>query len=176
MAERSGPLAAYLVRHAFAAHADPERWPDDSLRPLTEDGIRRFQPAARGLRRLVPRVDVVLSSGFARAWQTAEILHDVARWPEPQDCPALEVGESPASALDVLRGRAEESVALVGHEPYLSELASLLCTGSGGSLQLELKKGAVALISCDGPIGPGSGYLRWALPPKILRAVDAASG
>src|SRR5215210_5784312 len=141
MADRSERLAAVcLVRHAFAAHADPDRWPDDSLRPLTADGIRRFQSAARGLRRLVPKVDLVLSSGFARAWQTAEILHEVARWPEPHDCAALEVGPSPASALEVLGGRAE-SVALVGHKPFLSSLEYLLCTGDGDSLQLELKKG-----------------------------------
>ena len=79
----------------------------------------RFRRAARGLRRIVPDVDAVLSSGFARSWQTAELLHAEAGWPEPEDCPALEVGHSPLEALDALRGREEESIALVGHEPYL---------------------------------------------------------
>src|SRR5947207_500590 len=109
-------LSLFLVRHAFAAHADPSRWPDDAKRPLTEDGIRRFQAAARGLQRIAPDVDVVLSSGFARAWQTAELLHDATGWPDPRECTALEAGRPAASALEVLDDRQERSVALVGHE------------------------------------------------------------
>jgi phosphohistidine phosphatase len=166
------PLSVYLVRHAFADHADPDRWPDDSKRPLTKDGIRRFSQAARGLRRLVPDVDVVLSSGFARAWQTAEILHDETGWPKPQECPPLEAHRPAASALDVLRARSEASVALVGHEPYLSRLASLLCAGGEDVMHLELKKGAVALIDVTGEVEPGRSYLCWAVRPKFLRALD----
>ena len=57
----------YIVRHARAGHADPTVWPNDADRRLTDDGIARFREAAAGLRRLVPSVDVVLSSSFARA-------------------------------------------------------------------------------------------------------------
>jgi phosphohistidine phosphatase len=57
----------YLVRHAIAGDADPSRWPNDSDRPLTPAGEKRFRRAARGLGRIVPKVDVVLSSTFARA-------------------------------------------------------------------------------------------------------------
>jgi phosphohistidine phosphatase len=169
-------LSLFLVRHAFAAHADPSRWPDDSERPLTEDGARRFRVAARGLRRIVPDVDAMLSSGFARAWQTAELLHDVAGWPEPDECSALEAGQPASSALEILRDRGERSIALVGHEPYLSRLASLLCAGSEDVLNLELKKGAVALLACEGAVGPARARLRWTIAPKILRALDRADG
>jgi phosphohistidine phosphatase len=161
----------YLVRHAFAGHADPARWPDDGERPLTEDGIRRFRVAARGLRRISPNVDVVLSSGFARAWQTAELLHEVAGWPKPEECTALEAGRAAAAALDVLREHDEPSVALVGHEPHLSTLASILCAGGEGGMRLELKKGAVAVLRLDDGVGPGTACLRWAAAPKILRAL-----
>jgi phosphohistidine phosphatase len=162
----------YLVRHAFAAHADPDRWPDDSLRPVTVEGAERFRAAARGLRRVAPGVDVVLSSGFARSWQTAELLREEAGWPAPESCPELEAGRSSASAVDVLRRRTEEAIALVGHEPHLSRLASLLCTGDEGTLDLELKKGAVALLSIDDAVEPGEASLRWAAPPKLLRRLD----
>jgi phosphohistidine phosphatase len=172
VAARTGRLDLYVVRHAFAAHADPARWPDDSTRPLTEDGIRRFRRAARGFRRLVPDVDLVLSSGFARAWQTAELLHEEAGWPEPRECPALEAGKPARSVLDELRGQTVSSLAVVGHEPQLSRLASLACTGSEDALPLELKKGAVVLLSCEGSLEPGSAYLRWAVAPKILRRLD----
>ena len=169
-------LGVYLVRHAFASHADPAQWPDDSERPLTEDGARRFRSAARGLRRIVPSVDAVLSSGFARAWQTAELLHDEAGWPVPEDCPELEAGRSAAAALPILRDRDERSIALVGHEPYLSALASLVSSGGEGALNLGMKKGGVVFLSFDGAVEPGSARLRWALAPKILRALDTSAG
>jgi phosphohistidine phosphatase len=161
----------HLIRHGLAGHADPARWPDDALRPLTKDGVRRFRRAAAGLSQLVPDVDVLLSSGLARAWQTAELLHDVAGWPAPLECPALEAGRPASSGLDLLRERDEQSIALVGHEPYLSSLASLLCTGSEGGLHLEFKKGAVVSLDVEDSVAPGSTCLRWSVSPRILRRV-----
>jgi phosphohistidine phosphatase len=138
--------------------------------------MRRFRAAASGLRRIVPEVDVVLSSGFTRSWETAELLHEVTGWPEPQECKPLEAGWPASSALDVLRERSESSIALVGHEPSLSRLASILCAGAESELRLELKKGAVAFLQLDGDVAPGAAYLRWVVPPKILRALDGKSG
>jgi phosphohistidine phosphatase len=169
VAAGSDRLDVFLVRHAYAAHADPERWPDDSLRPVTEEGAARFREAALGLRRLEPDVDVMLSSGYVRAWQTAELLQAVAGWPAPEDCPALEAGRPPSAAIDVLRGRTERSVALVGHEPHLSELASLLSTGSEDGLRMELKKGGAVALSFASAVEPGAAVLHWTVPPKILR-------
>jgi phosphohistidine phosphatase len=171
----SGTLKLYLVRHAYADHADPSRWPDDAARPLTPGGIAKFRAAARGLRRIVPKVELVFSSGWARGWETAVLLHEDAGWPEPQECPPLEGDKPAAAALDVLRGKQERSIALVGHEPYLSTLASILCAGSEQGMQLRLKKGAVAVIGIDGDVAPGAGYLLWAVAPKILRTLDGAS-
>jgi phosphohistidine phosphatase len=166
----------YLVRHAFAAHADPALWPDDAERPLTPDGTSQFRVAARGLRELVPHVDCLLSSVYARAWETAELLHEVTGWPRPHACPALAPGWPPASAFDVLRERDERSIALVGHEPYLSGLASLLCAGHEKQLRLELKKGAVAFVRVERDIRPDAGYLIWTVTPKVLRALEGADG
>ena len=172
MARSDGEPALYLVRHAFASHADPARWPDDAERPLTDEGTARFREAARGLRRIVPTVDLVLSSGFTRCWQTAQVLHDDAGWPAPEVCRELEVGQPPSAALGVLRRQAARSVALVGHEPHLSELTSLLCTGDEEALEIEFKKGAVLWLSFAGPVEPGRGRLRWLVQPKVLRKLD----
>ena len=77
-------MELYLVRHAIAGKPDAASWPDDSERPLTEEGITRFRPAARGLATLVPDVERVLSSPWTRAWQTAEILQEENDWPAPE--------------------------------------------------------------------------------------------
>jgi phosphohistidine phosphatase len=121
------------------------------------------------VRTLVPDIDAVLASRLVRAWQTAELLHEEARWPEPQVCEALEPGHSLAAVVEELR-RHEGSIALVAHEPTCSRLTSLLCTGSDGALHVDVKKGAVVLVELDEP-EPGRGLLRWVLPPKALRAL-----
>ena len=160
----------YIVRHAVAAERDPLAWPDDADRPLTSDGIARFRRAARGLRRIVPEVEAVLSSPYVRAWDTAQILADEAGWPAPTRCDALAADRPPAAAVKALAQRPSlAAVALVGHEPHLGELATLLLVGGAPRPVLELKKGAVVCLQLEGKPRPGSAVLRWVLPPKVLR-------
>ena len=166
-------MDVYLIRHAIAELRDATRWPDDSLRPLSDEGSERFRRAARGLSLVVPSVDLVLASPFVRSWQTAELLHDEAGWRAPERCPALAFG-APAAVLDVVRRRLDRaSVALVGHEPNLSSLASLLLAGDENSVALDMKKGGTALLEVEIPLAPGSALLRWSVSPKILRALDS---
>jgi len=163
-----------LVRHGIAFGRDPDRWPDDGDRPLTPEGEERFRKAARGLKRVVPSVDLVLASPYARAWRTSEILSDEAGWPAPQRCPELEAERKTSDALRALRApstRDRDSIALVGHEPNLSELASLLLTGAQSRMYVEMKKGGVACIAFDGAPTSDKGILRWAATPKMLRAM-----
>jgi phosphohistidine phosphatase len=161
-------LVLFLVRHAIAADRDPTSWPDDSLRPLTAEGIERFRTAARGLHRLVPGVDAVLASPYARAWETARLLHEEAAWPAPEPCAELEASRAPHEAASIVRGR-DGSLALVGHEPLLSGLASLLLTGDAAGCELELKKGGVVALGVEGD----RAVLRWHATPKLLRALAA---
>jgi phosphohistidine phosphatase len=162
-----------LVRHGIAAGRDDGRWPDDRDRPLTPQGEERLARAARGLARIVQSVDVVFSSPLARAWRTAEILHEQLGWPEPASWSQLEPERSPAQTVLALGPHASaERVALVGHEPNLSEVASYLLAGTGRrGVDLELKKGAVACLGVDGIPGPGTGWLRWLATPRMLRSM-----
>jgi phosphohistidine phosphatase len=163
-------MDVYLVRHAIADDRHPERYPDDSLRPLTDVGIVKFGGVARGLGRIVPEVDVVLASPYVRAWSTAVLLHDEIGWPEPVECPEIEAVKSPSGALAILDAHAERgSVALVGHEPFLTMLASLLVCGDEDALRMELKKGGVIALAVSG----GRGTIRWSATPKLLRALDS---
>jgi phosphohistidine phosphatase len=165
-------MELYLIRHGVAATRDPSRWPEDRDRPLTPEGEDRFRKAARGLGKLVPAVERVFASELARAWRTAELLHEEIEWPQPEKCVELEPGataELAVRALVPVSGAA--SVALVGHEPNLSDLAALLLTGDQDGVGIQLKKGAVISLEVDGLPGDGDALLRWALPPKALRAL-----
>jgi phosphohistidine phosphatase len=169
-------IDVYLVRHGIAEDRDSARWPDDGERPLTAKGAARFRSAARGLGQFVPAVDAVYSSPYTRAWQTAEVLQTEIDWPAARPCPELAPLRPPGDLLPVLRRlRPPISVAFVGHEPHLSSLASLLAAGDEDGLRLELKKGAVALLSVESPPAPGAALLRWSASPKILRSIDATA-
>jgi phosphohistidine phosphatase len=163
----------HLVRHAVAWPHDPDRWPDDSLRPLTPEGIDRFRRAARGLRRVVRSVDLVLASPFPRAWHTAELLSEEAGWPTPVRCEALEAGRDPMETLNGVRPHLEAAgaAALVGHEPNLGQVASTLLTGRSTEVRLDLRKGGALCLRLEGTPPAEASTLRWLLTPKVLRSL-----
>ena len=137
-------MVLYLVRHAAASGRDPDRWPDDSRRPLTPEGEEEFRLAARGLIGLTSRVDVILRSPYLRAWQTAQILAELDSWPAPKSFPVLEPTLPPEKAVLALEAYSEAgSVALVGHRPGLHELAAYLLTGHSDGLEIGIQKGGV---------------------------------
>jgi phosphohistidine phosphatase len=162
----------YLIRHAPAFPKDPDRWRDDSKRPLTPQGEKEFRLAARGLARMVPRADVILSSPVRRAWQTAEILSELDSWPAPEPLPVVAASRrraSPQKATLALGDYAEAKyVVVVGHRPRLQELAAYLLTGEGDGRKIAFRKGGVMCIRFDGVPAPGTGKLRWLLTPKAL--------
>jgi phosphohistidine phosphatase len=168
-----GSMDLYLVRHAAPFPPDKDRWPRSSRRPLTPEGEEEFRLAARGLARIVPRVDVILSSLARRAWQTAEILAELDSWPTPEPSPALRTGSrrgSPEKAILALENYADaKSVAVVGHKPRLKELAAYLLTGEGDGMEIKIRKGSVTCICFDGAPAPGTGKLHWLLTQEVLR-------
>ena len=164
----------YLVRHAVAHGRDPERWPDDSRRPLTPEGEEDFRGAARGLAHVAPEVDALLGSPYERAWRTAEILEQTG-WPAPVCCEELEPDCPPHKVLSILASHEDlDSVAIIGHRPGLHELVSYLLTGDmigeECGARVQIKKGGVARLSFEGVTDPGAGSLEWVLTPKALRA------
>ena len=164
-------MIVYVVRHAIAHDADPVRWPDDRGRPLTPEGEERFRRAARGLRGLVPAIDQVFSSELARAWRTAEVLHEEAAWPSPAPWRELEPDRPTDEATAALARQAAEVVAVVGHDPHLSNLVAYFTAGRDDAFDVELKKGGAACVEFHGAPSAGSGVLRWLVTPKILRSL-----
>ena len=158
------------MRHGPAG--DREKWRrtgrPDAERPLTKDGRRRAREAAAGLARAAGDVDLVATSPWTRAAQTAELVADacggtIAARPElVPDRPFEEL-------LAWLGARREGRVALVGHEPHLSRFASWLLTGRTRSA-LRLKKSQALLLELPRP-APGAAVLVWSLAPRQLRAL-----
>jgi phosphohistidine phosphatase len=155
-----------IIRHGIAVARGTPGIPDED-RPLTPEGAQKFREAAKGLASLVGRPDALLTSPWLRAKQTAAIA--AAAWGriEPFETAALASGsfEEQASVLD--RYPDEATVAVVGHEPWVSELLARLL-GSRHDDRLGFKKGGAALVDVPGRLVEG-GQLVWYLPPKVLR-------
>lgn len=155
-----------IIRHAIAVPRGTPGVPDED-RPLTPEGEAKFREAAKGLARIVDRPDVLLTSPWLRAKRTAAIA--AAAWGrlEPRETEALAGGafEEQAAVLD--RQGADATVAVVGHEPYVSALLARL-VGSRADDRLEFKKGGAALVDVPGALADG-GRLVWFLPPRVLR-------
>jgi phosphohistidine phosphatase len=164
-----GPYEIYVIRHGLAEERG-DAWPDDTKRPLSEDGISAMRKAARGLGRLGVAMDVVLTSALVRAKQTAEL---VAGGLNPR--PPVTTVESLAPGgtyqeivADLEKQSRRKRIALVGHEPGIGEFAARLI---GSRHPIEFKKGAVCRIDVDSIPPSGPGDLRWLLTVKILRSV-----
>lgn len=164
-------MEVVLVRHAVAHERNRRRWPDDSRRPLTAEGARKFRKAARGIGACLPAAPVLLTSPYVRARETAAILASVARLPEAIECPELAASESAQQGFGLLRTRKEPAVVLVGHEPWLSQFLTAALAGADARLQIEFKKGGAACIEFVGRPEPGRAKLLWMLPPRVLRAL-----
>lgn len=159
-----------LVRHAIALdRATPGV--ADHLRPLTEEGIARFRKTARSLAGLVT-ADLVLTSPILRAKQTAEILaRQWASVPTHESEP-LGNGSRPDFEDALLRVKDAKVVAVVGHEPWLSEWAAAWLGGKSGE-SFAFKKGGAALIEFDDEVAEGAGRLLFFLPPKVVKDLSA---
>jgi phosphohistidine phosphatase len=159
----------YLIRHAIAEERGDE-WPDDTRRPLSEEGTRRMRKVARGLLHLGVRFDVVLTSPLVRTRQTAEIVAAAfnSRPPIVLAESLSPEGEYGDVLSDLEKQAKRKSIALVGHEPNIGELAARLV---GSRRAFEFRKGAVCSIAIASlpPARPGT--LKWFATPAILRAI-----
>ena len=161
-------MELFLIRHAIAAPRSPGL--PDAERPLTRQGRERFVQAVAGMQRLGIRVRQVHHSPWLRAVETATLLAPVL---QGDLLPTQALARPPEAAL--LHEIDQTPAALVGHEPWMSELLAWLITGSptAGSM-FAFKKGGVAWL--EGSLRPGGLVLRAYLPPKVLRALGGAGG
>lgn len=145
-----------IIRHARAADANGQ---PDTLRPLTSEGRSEFAAVSRWAigQGVVP--GHVFHSPALRTTETAQILvtnaglaseHcDVAPW--------LSMGTSCNEILPHLQSAPSDVTALVGHEPTMSALASML---SGGGW-MAFRPGTIACLEFESVIAPGLGKLLW---------------
>jgi len=160
----------FILRHGVAVEPGSPGFENDADRPLIPKGERRLRAAAAAMKKMELSFDLILSSPLVRARQTADIVAGELKLKKQlQFSDALAPGggmKNLARQLDE-RKPAPENVLLVGHEPGLSRLISLLVAGDD-SAAVEMKKGGLCKLEADRLHAGRCATLIWLLTPSQM--------
>jgi len=154
-------MKIYLVQHAEAVPKD-----ENANRPLTKKGAEDVDRMADFLGSMKLQVENVFHSGKTRAVQTAEGLAmtmDVTGKFEKLD--GMGGDDDVVAFRDEMPASVSGDTMLVGHQPFMGKLASLLLTGSDDIVPVEFQKGCVV---CLGRGDKDTWRLEWMLTPAIF--------
>lgn len=154
-------MVIYLIRHAHALAGE-----DDAARPLSKRGREQIRQMGRFLRKNgMLDTREFWHSPLMRSRDTAKLL--VQRMKHPARLVGVGglLHSDPPSVMARHLAQIQRPVAVVGHEPHLGALMSLLVTGSAKPARFELKKCAVAALERK----KGGWLLLWQLSPAELR-------
>ena len=157
-------MTLYIIRHGSAENNHPD---GDSARSLTSEGEQKVDKMAGFLKGKM-KPDVILSSPYKRALQTAERFAGILGlgYENLIITESLHPGSDPTDIIQDVSTRGYETVAVVGHNPLLSELcADLLGRDCSG---IDLKKAAVARLDFDGPVRKEEGTLLWLVTTGVI--------
>jgi phosphohistidine phosphatase len=166
----------YIIRHGLAGEHGTYKNDGDPCgngeadRPLTPEGIRKTQQVAKRLLELGLQFELILTSPYARAFQTAEILQSTGLSQKMEtSVNLLPQGNFEAwfSWFEGWQSADKKALAIVGHEPDLGQWAEFLIWGEVRN-RLKLKKaGIIGLnVPLDDPISNSELFLL--VPPKVL--------
>lgn len=162
----------FILRHAIAEERSPSLPGGDSQRRLTNEGARKMCRIAKGMKALDLKFDLILSSPYLRAKETAEIVAKAySKTKLLKLTPLLAPDGNPRDLIEELMRVHPgcKRVLLVGHEPYLSSLVSLLLSGST-SLSITLKKGGLCGLTVSKLHYGRCATLEWLMTPGQLRS------
>lgn len=157
----------YILRHSDAS---PHGTMMDADRPLTDEGIRNMTRLAKAMRKMDLYFDVILSSPYTRARETADIAGEVLECKSRiKLTPHLASGGNPTDLLKEIKEDFPRSgsILIVGHEPYLSSLISVLISGRA-DLSIRLRKAGLCKLSVNGLHSGKCATLEWLISPSQI--------
>ncbi len=163
----------YFLRHAIAVESGTFG-SSEKTRPLTEEGSQRMIQSVKGFKRLKINPEVILSSPFTRAWQTAELVKTHLPFlAEIETEENLQPGGELEEFLKKIRKRKEERFLLVGHEPSLSFWIQDLLEFRGRA-RVQMKKGALCHLKLEWTDSYLKAELVSLLQPRVLRRIGSS--
>lgn len=160
------------MRHAIAVPRGTPGYDEDSERPLTDVGKKKLAVVCAGLSYLKPDWELILTSPYVRAKQTAETVAEYFEISHLiQEVPILAPDHTTKQLVTVLKDLPSvKSVLLVGHEPSLSQHLSCFMFGTPRG-RFQFKKAGVACLEFSSPPEEGEGTLLWMMAPAQLSRI-----
>jgi phosphohistidine phosphatase len=164
-------MQLYIVRHGIAVDREDPKCPPDPQRFLTEEGTEKTRQVANGVAEIVSLPDLMISSPYVRAMQTAEIFAKALEYPKDKIRKSdflLPGAESLQLFRELSKDKDNSVVFVFGHAPHLDDLIATALTSKHHIT--SLKKAGVALVELRRLVPP-SGELVWLSTPKLLKKV-----
>ena len=160
-------MELYILRHGIAVERGTPGYKKDGDRPLTKEGEDKMRQIADAMRGMDLKFDLILSSPLVRAEQTANIVAGEVD-EEVTFTHYLEPGGNALDLINEINDEKAHRVLLVGHEPDLSSLVSILISGKSDA-GIELKKGGLCKLTTEKLVFGQCARLNWLLTPRQLR-------
>ena len=163
-------MEVYILRHAIAEDAAGGQ--SDAGRRLTPTGKAKLRRVLARARESGLKPDVILTSPYVRAVQTAEIAKAELGFQEDLiQTETLVPFSNPFEVWDEVREYASaKQILLAGHNPLLNSLVCFLIGAAGHAI--DLKKSALARIDVYSPAPQPRGTLVWLLTPRSAGGSD----
>jgi len=162
-------MQLFIVRHGIAVDREDPKCPPDPERFLTPEGMERTRQVAKGVAEIGVAPDLLLSSPYVRAFQTAELFAAELEYSKNKirKTDLLLPGAEPLQLFrELAKDKDLSAVFLFGHAPHLDDV---IATSIGSRHHISsLKKAGVALVELKRMVPP-SGELLWLATPKLLR-------
>lgn len=156
-------MELFLIRHGKAGQAE-----DDDLRALTRAGRQAVERVATVLAGRGVRPARIGHSPLLRAYETADIIGRLLRTPltsVPDLRPESDVERVRSSLLRDY----DLSIMLVGHNPFMERMASLLLTGDADDNVLTFHTGSAARLVSVSPHPTVRFSCDWLITPALLK-------
>lgn len=133
-------MYVFIVQHgdALPSSVDPER-------PLSEKGIAQVKRLSEFLRKIPVYPDLILHSNKRRALETAETISITLGGIRMDGREYLNPNDSTDSIIEELR-RSEKNIMIVGHMPFLNELALRLLSPGSEKNVFEIRNASPLII------------------------------
>jgi phosphohistidine phosphatase len=160
-------MEIYLMQHGpnLSKDEDPEE-------PLSPEGKKLVSKAARAIKKMGLKFDLIIASPKTRSQQTAALVAEAVGFPlegivETEKVKAMTPAEETIAYLAQFGEK--DSILIAGHLPSLGEVTSALLT-SGSKATIQFERGGIGRIDVD-KLPTHEGKLLWYLTPAQLELI-----
>jgi len=160
-------MRLYILRHGDAVESP---FYQDYDRPLSDLGKRQIQAVAHFFQIAREKPDLILTSPLVRAQQTSDLVRENLGVDESLTTDRLVSGGNLRDLIKEIDAHDVARMLVVGHEPQLSGLISIL-TGGDEQFRVEMKKASLACLEVRHPVKKGHAVLAWLLSSSVLTMI-----